>query len=319
MQSEIILTQIIILGVIVCVGVIATKAGIITKSLQEGIASLVFNVTLPLLIFSSLTAMDITLKLISNGLLVVVMSYLSILFLFLMGRLSSLAQKMKKETSAIHVLHTAFGNTVFLGFPLMNALFPGGQALFYATLFYLVATSLMWTLGVTVLNHSVSLSIKQTMTNLLNPNTIGFLAGVGLMLTGVNLPQVIDVPLSGLGQTTNYLAMIYIGGLLAHTNIKGVLKRKKAYMLSVNKMIISPLILIVIFRLLLKALSLHIDPVAFSVVIMQAGTPCMTIIVVLAKKFNADDTHAMENVFISTLLSLITLPFLYWMIESIYF
>lgn len=318
-QSEIILNQIVILGIIACIGVIATKAGIITENLKEGIASLVFNITLPLLILSSFTSLDITFELLRNGFLVIILSFLSMFFLLFMGHLSSLALRMKKESYSIHVLHTAFGNIVFLGFPLMNALFPGGQALFYATLFYLVSNSVMWTLGVGMLDQSAGISMSGRLKNLLNPNTFAFVAGIILMLTGVRLPEVIDIPLSGLGQTTNYLSMLYIGGMLAQTDIHGVFKRRMVYFLSFNKLIIAPLLLIIIFRTILDILSLHIDPVAFSVVILQCGTPCMTIFVVLAKRFNADDAHAMENVFISTLLSLFTLPFLNWMIETLAF
>jgi malate permease and related proteins len=316
-QSEIILNQIVILGIIACIGVIAAKVGIITENLKEGIASLVFNITLPLLILSSFTSLDITMELLKNGFIVIVLSFFSMFFLLFMGHLSSLALRMRKESYSIHVLHTAFGNIVFLGFPLMNALFPGGQALFYATLFYLVSNSVMWTLGVGMLDQSVSMTGR--LKNLLNPNTFAFITGIILMLTGVRLPAVIDIPFSGLGQTTNYLSMLYIGGMLAQTDIHGVFKRKMVYFLSVNKLIIAPFLLIIIFRTFLDLLSLHIDPVAFSVVILQCGTPCMTIFVVLAKKFNADDAHAMENVFISTLLSLFTLPFLNWMIEIIAF
>jgi malate permease and related proteins len=157
------------------------------------------------------------------------------------------------------------------------------------------------------------------MKNLVNPNTIAFGAGMVIMITGLNIPAVIDIPIRGIGDTTNYLSMLYIGGMLAQTDIKGVFTRKKVFVLSVNKMIISPILLILIFRALLKLLSINMDPVAFFVVILQCGTPCMTVIVVLAKMFKADDSHAMENVFISTLLSLVTLPFLYWMIETISF
>jgi len=139
------------------------------------------------------------------------------------------------------------------------------------------------------------------------------------MLGRISLPEVIDIPLSGIGQTTNYLSMLYIGGMLAQTDIRGVFRKKQVYILAANKMILAPLLLIIIFRITLKLLSLDIDPVAFSVVILQAGTPCMAIIVVLAKKFNADDTHAMENVFLSTLLSLLTLPLLYWFIDTFAF
>lgn len=319
MQSEIILNQILILGIIVCIGIIAAKAGIITESLKEGIASLVFNITLPLLIISSFTALDITIELLRNGILVIVMAYLSVFFLLLTGRISSLLQKMSKPKSAIHVLHTAFGNIVFLGFPLIDALFPGGQGLFYATLFYLVSNSVMWTAGINILNYNSHVKTGSTVKNLLNPNTVAFIIGIALMLGGINLPGVINIPLSGLGQTTRYLSMLYIGGILAQTDLKGVFMRKKAYLLSANKMIISPLLLIIIFRTILNVLSLEMDPIAFSVVIIQSGTPCMAIIVVLAKKFNADDAHAMENVFISTLLSLFTLPFLYWMTETVVF
>ncbi len=317
MHTEIIINQILILGFIVCVGVIAARTGIISETLKEGIASLVFNITLPLLIISSLTSLDITLELLRNGFLVIVMTYLSIFFLLFMGRLSSILQKMKRETSSIHILHTAFGNTVFLGFPLMNALFPGGEALFYATLFYLVSNSVIWTAGVNILNPSSERGMMQKMKNMLNPNTIAFIVGITLMLAGINLPSVIDIPLSGLGQTTSYLSMLYIGGMLAQTDIRGVFRRRQVYILSLNKMIISPVLLILFFNVIFELFSLHIDPIAFSVVVLQAGTPCMAIIVVLARMFNADDGHATENVFITTLLSLFTLPFLYWMIGVI--
>lgn len=319
MQSEIILNQIIILSVVVCIGVIAAKAGIITEKLKEGIASLVFNITLPLLILSSFTALDITIKLLNNGLLVIVMALASLFFLLFTGRLSAIALRLKDETSAIHILHTAFGNIVFLGFPLMNALFPGGEALFYATLFYLASTSVMWTVGVNLLHYKSPPSLGQKMKNLINPNTIAFFTGIMFMLTGINIPEVINTPLTGLGDTTSYLSMLYIGSMLAQTNIRKVFRRSQTYLLSINKMVISPVLLIVIFRAILNWLSLDMDPVAFSVVILQSGTPCMAIIVVLAKKFNADDSQAMENVFISTLMSLFTLPFLYWMIETITF
>ncbi len=317
LQSEIILNQIIILGIIVCVGVIATKAGIITETLKEGIASLVVNITLPLLIFSSFINLDITVELLRNGFLVLAMALFSLFFLLSTGYLSSKVFRMEKITSSIHILHTAFGNVAFLGFPLMNALFPGGQALFYATLFYLASNFIMWTIGVNILHQSSALTFKQKFRNLMNINTIAFFAGILLMLLRIQLPEVIDTPLSGLGQTTSFLAMLYIGGMLAQTNIKGVFKQKKAYLLSLNKLILAPLALIIIFRFILNLLSLDIDPVAFFVVILQSGTPCMAMIVVLAKRYSADDLHATENVFISTLLSLFTLPVLYWLIESI--
>jgi malate permease and related proteins len=318
-QSEIILNQIFILSIVVIIGVIAARAGVIKESLKDGIAALVVNITLPFLIFSSFTSLDVTIELLRNGLMVIIMAYISLFLLLFTGRMTSAALGLSRDTSSIHVLHTAFGNIVFLGFPLINALFPGGQALFYATLFYLASTSVMWTIGVNILNYSSPPDMRQKIKNLLNPNTIAFISGIIFMLSGIVIPPVIDIPFTGLGQTTSYLSMLYIGSLLAGIRIHNVFRRREAYILSVNKMIFTPVLLIVLFRLLLNALSVEMDQVAFAVVIIQAGTPCMAIIVVLARQFKADERHAMENVFISTILSLLTLPFLYWLIETLYF
>lgn len=48
---------------------------------------------------------------------------------------------------------------------------------------------------------------------------------------------------------------------------------------------------------------------------MQTAMPCMAMVVVLAKKFGSDDIHATENLFLTTLLSLGTLPLLYLIIQ----
>lgn len=315
MQSEIILNQIIILGIVACIGVIAAKANIINELLREGIAALVFNITLPLLIFTSFLNLDITTELLRNGFLVFVMALFSMFFLLGVGAVSSRVLRIKGEQYPIHLLHTAFGNIVFLGFPLMNALFPEGQALFYATLFYMASNTVMWTVGVNILSNSSDLSAIQKVKNLLNPNTIAFFAGMAVMLSGIKLPRVIEIPISGLGQTTTYLAMLYIGSILAQTSIKGVFKKPHVYVLSFNKLILAPTLLMLLFRLIQGLFSINIDPVAYSVVILQAATPCMTIIVVLAKRFNADDYHATENVFLSTLFSIFTLPLIYWLTD----
>ncbi len=44
--------------------------------------------------------------------------------------------------------------------------------------------------------------------------------------------------------------------------------------------------------------------------------PCMAILVILAKTYDADENSAMVNVFTTTLAGLITLPFIYWFIIS---
>ena len=65
-----------------------------------------------------------------------------------------------------------------------------------------------------------------------------------------------------------------------------------------------------------KLLGFDFSFVPFSVVIIEAATPCGTILVIIAKNYGSDDKLAMENVVLSTIISLISLPFIYFMLET---
>jgi hypothetical protein len=51
------------------------------------------------------------------------------------------------------------------------------------------------------------------------------------------------------------------------------------------------------------------DKLVSSVIILEASMPCMASVVIMAKELGADDHLAVGNVFVSTILSIVTLPF----------
>ncbi|MBS4012990.1 MAG: AEC family transporter [Bacteroidetes bacterium] len=313
--TGIIINQILILGIVSVVGVIAAKIGVISEGLRDGIAKLVFNITLPLNIFTSFTAMQSSGELLRNASMVILYAYLAFFLLFLIGKLSSVLFKMDSKTGTIHILHTVFGNHGFLGFPLLSALFPDGQGIFYASFVFVASSSILWTLGVYMLNTGKRISFKERMIQLFNPNTIAFIVGITFMLFEIRLPNLLQSSLGGLGKTTNYLAMLYIGALLAKANFKSIIKHKHVFMLAFNKLLLVPVVMMFLITYFNALLPFDISHVAKSVVILQAGMPCMAIIVILAKKYNSDDMLATENVFVTTVLSIATLPFLYFLIS----
>jgi malate permease and related proteins len=314
--TGIIINQILILGIVCVVGVIAAKIGIISESLRDGIAKLVFNVTLPLNIFTAFTEMQVSGELLKNASLVIIYAYFAFFLLYLAGKLSSVMFKMDKKTSTIHILHTIFGNHGFLGFPLLSALFPDGQGIFYASFVFVVSSSILWTIGIYMLSNDHKITLKERLIQLFNPNTIAFIIGMAFMFLEIRLPQVLQASLGGLGKTTNFLAMLYIGALLAKANFRSIIKHKHIFLLSFNRLLFVPFILMILITFLSATFSFfEISHVAKSVVVLQAGMPCMAIIVILARKYNSDDVLATENVFVTTLLSIVTLPFLYFLVK----
>ncbi len=315
MQTEIIINQILILGLVSVVGLIAAKIGIISESLRDGIAKIVFNITLPLNILTSFAAMEATSELLQNAAMVIIYAYIAFFLLYITGKLSASAFKLEEKSNKIHVLHTIFGNHGFLGFPLLSALFPDGQGIFYASFVFVVSSSILWTAGVYMLNSNKKISKKERLLHLFNPNTIAFILGITFMMLNIRLPDILQSSLGGLGKTTNYLAMLYIGALLAKANLKSIAGKKHIFLLSFNKLLLIPFIMIFLINLTTAFMPFEINNIAMSVVILQAGMPCMAIIVILAKRFKADEMLATENVFVSTVLSIITLPLLYYLIQ----
>lgn len=315
MYFSVIINQILILAFLSLVGVIATKVNIITEKVKDSITKIVFNITLPALILTSVTKVDLNEEIIYNSILVFGFSNLGIILLYAIGKISRAVLKVKDKKGNIHVIHTMLGNTVFLGYPLFSVLFPGGEGLFYAVIFHLTQNIYIWTIGVFEFNNTKDLTLKQSLKNLINPNTFIFIISIILLAFRVKIPVFFFDPLDGLGKTTIYLAMLYIGAALTQNPMLKAFKRREIYVLIFNKMIFIPVILLLLINFTTYLFHFHIGDVAKTVVVMQTAMPCMALVVVLAKKYGSDDIHATENLFISTILSLATLPFIYYLAQ----
>ncbi len=311
MHNNIILYQIAVLAILVIIGIVATKLKVITEGAKKGIADIVFDVTLPLLIITTFARIEMTPEILLNSGLVFLFAYFAFAVMYVIGALSARFMQLRSNQRAVFINHHMFGNVVFLGFPLMDALFPGGEGLLYAAVFQLASNSVMWTFGVWVFLKGKGGRKKEIWTNMLNPNTIAFFAGLIIMVCSIRFPDIIFEPLHGLGKTTIYLSMLYIGAMLVQTQVRGIFKKPYVFLLSFNKLLLIPAILAISINLLAYLFFPAFGDIARKVVILEASMPCMATIVVMAHKFGSDDGLATENVFISTILSIISIPLIY--------
>ena len=315
MNFTIITNQILVLALLAMIGVFATKLKVITEEVKNSIATIVFNITLPALIITSVSNVDLNKEILYNSVLVFVLSHVGILLLFFSGKISRSILKLKDKKRNIHLIHTMLGNVAFLGYPLFSALFPGGEGLLYAVIFHLTQDIYIWTVGVFEFNNSKNITFIEILKHLINPNTVAFIIGIIMLAIGFRLPEFINVPTVGLGKTTIYLAMLYIGAVLAQNTMIKAFKKPEIYALVFNKMLFVPFLLLLIINLLTSIFGIEIGNVAKTVVVMQTAMPCMAMVVVLAKKFGSDDIHATENLFLTTIFSLTTLPLIYLIIQ----
>lgn len=315
MQQSIILEQISFLAVLVLIGVFTSKIGVIKEQARDALVKIIFNITLPLLLFTNFSKLELTPLILRNSLIVIIISLMLILLMLLFAFIVSKMFRMKHEQRSVFIPHNAFGNVLYFGFPVVSALF-GELGLFYASLYAFVSIMLLWTLGIYVITRKGGMSFKASFKNMLNPNSVAIMTGFILFLLDIKIPEILLKPFVSLGGTTIYLSMLYIGALLGLMKIKGVFTNRLVYLTSFNKNLLFPFIFILGFAFLNKNILAGVDPLIISVIIVEAAMPCMANIVIIAKMYKVDEHLATANVFISTVLSIVTLPFIYWLMTK---
>ena len=307
MQTEVVITQILMLAVVVLIGAIAARYKVLTTDTKDMLSKVIFNISLPLMLFTNFFRLDATPRLIANSLIILAVSGFVIFFLLLVGLMSVRLFRLSGAEAAVFKTHSMFGNTIFLGFPLITALY-GVEGLLYASMYQLVSTFIMWTAGVIILSHGNGTSWKKSFIKVLNPNTIATVAGLLLFILSVRLPDILIKPMTELGSANTWLSMLYIGAMLFLSNVGGLLKKRSLYLISFNRLIFVPALLISIFYLIITLTGIAPEKLVTSVIILEASMPCMATVVIMAKEFGSDDKLAVGNVFVSTIISILTLP-----------
>jgi malate permease and related proteins len=307
MQTEIIISQIFILAVVVLIGVVAARFRVLTNESKDVISKVIFNISLPLMLFTNFFRLEATPRLIANSFTVLAISGIVIFFLLLIGWLATRIYRLHDSEAAVFKAHSMFGNTIFLGFPLIKSLY-GDEGLLYASMFQLVSTIIMWTAGVIILSHGNGKSWKKSLLKVVNPNTVATILGLIFFMFSIRLPKIIITPMAELGSANTWLSMLYIGAMLSFSNVGGLLKKNSLYLISFNRLILAPALLISIFYLIGSLTGIVPDKLVSSVIILEASMPCMATVVIMSKELGADDRLAVGNVFVSTLISIFTLP-----------
>lgn len=317
MALGIIVRQIAILAILVLIGLAGCRAKVITSAAKDFLARIIFHITLPAMLLTNFSRIDLTPRLLSNSLQVLIISIFVLFFMLLTGWLTSKMAGLKGSSASIFRLHSMLGNVIYLGLPVISSLF-GEEGLLYGSIFVLVSNILMWTVGVAIITPGTSFSIRKYLGKILNLNTIAIITGFLLFLFSIKLPSIILDSVGALGGTNTYLSMIYIGAVLWYADGRKMLRNRAVYILSLNRLIIVPLIILGIFALISHLFPSLIDSNVVSVLVMQAAMPCMVNVVIMVNILGEDDGIATANVFITTLLSVITLPLILMMISLIY-
>lgn len=292
----VLLNKIISLFLIILIGVYGTKKNIINEEVNKGLRRILLEITLPLLVINSFS-FDFAEGMGKN----VFISFIySIVFIAIGGIISYiLLIPMKGEKKKILHFANVFSNCGFIGFPIINSLY-GAEGVVYTSIFNMIFTIVIWTYGVMIFSDKISKeNIKKV---LVNPAIIAVYIGIPMMLFKIKLPSAILDTTKIVGDMTAPISMIIVGSILSKINIKDVFKEVSMYYGALIKLVLIPLGLIGI-----KAVLKDNSNIINTIIIIQA-MPAAAMTSIFAADFNKEKEYSAIVVFITTLLSIVTIP-----------
>ncbi|HJS20537.1 MAG TPA: AEC family transporter [Anaerolineales bacterium] len=262
---------------------------------SRSLGRVVFYVFSPLLIFDLLLQNRLKIDE-AIGVILLPICIVSIMGLitFLLGRLF----KLERPVLTSILITTMFANTGNYGLPLVAFAF-GDEALSYAGLYFVTTTLLFYTIGVLIasLGH---MSLKDAALGLFKiPTLYAVLLAILINIYSIQIPAPIERAVQLAAGGTIPLMLILLGVELTRVQLAG---SSRAMQISLPlRLLLSPLI-----GLLLAAL-LGISGAARQGSVTESAMPSIVSATVLATEYQLDSKLVTAIVFISTLLSPLTL------------
>lgn len=272
------------------------KFGIVREEAAQDLNQIVFNLTLPLLIFIALHRLDFSWSLLALPLA----AWWNIALGLGLGLLLSRLLKLEPHKAGAFLLVLVFGNTTFWGYPMVRG-FWGDAYLPYAIFYDLLGGALAAnTLGILVASVSGAGGFNFTYVarRLLFYPPIWALT-LGLLLHPLALPPVVEAVLFPIGQLTTPLIMIAVGMSLRFRHWAH--EWRLISLATVLRLLLIPLLLWGSLRFFNMPLPIR------QTAVMQSAMPTMFLAYSFATTYELDDILAVNGILVTTLTSFFTL------------
>lgn len=314
--------SVLVVVLIMILGYILRRQGWFDDQFGGTISKFIKNIALPASIFVSVLSRLTRDQLASfSGYLVY--GFLSVIIGYLIAFLLVRILKVRPGRKGIFINALVNANTIFIGLPLNIALF-GDKSMTYFLVYYIVNTVSTWAFGVFLISNDDPTKPKQSGNHkidwkkLLPMPLVGFLVALVFLLLNIPILNVsfIDSTLTYVGDLVTPLSLIYIGIVLADAGLKSIHFDRDTIVALLGRFVLAPAVMVAIV-LVAKNFGATIPSIASQTLIVQAATPMLAVLPILANEAHGDVEYATNIVTTSTVLFILVVPILMSLIQFI--
>lgn len=297
----ILLKQIIMMFIFMLIGVMLYKRKKLTVQGSKEFGNLLLYVVIPLVIIKSFCVEKTDIRV--QGLFLSAM--LSVLSLLLAITISYL---LFKKVHPLDNFASCFSNAGFIGIPLVQAAI-GENAVFYIAAYIALLNILQWTYGLFIMTQDQRvISFKKLF---MNPIVISTILGCVIFFCKLPMPEMGNTLLQAVAGLNTPLAMLISGVYLAQISFLSMFHDKKLFFSSMVRLLIIPL-----FTLCMMRLFPFISKEIRLAILIAASAPVGSNIAIFASLYDKEYLYSVKTICLSTILSMITLPFIITIAQS---
>ena len=277
-------------------GYVLTRIGIIPPDGKKLLSALTVNVTLPASILHAFQ-MEFDAEIARSCVAITLVGLCIQLGGAVLAQL--LYRRAPADRRPVLQYGTLVSNSGILGTVIAEGIF-GSLGVLYASVYVIPQRIIMWTLGVSYFEGT---SDKKAALRrvAMNPCVLAVAAGLVIMLAQLHLPAVVSLTIKNVAGGNTMCAMMLVGTVLAQTDLKTIAEGQ-VLRYCVVRLVLMPSLTLLACRLA------GVDGLVTSVAVVLSGTPAPTTVSALATKYGVGEQLAAKCVVASTLLSLATIP-----------
>lgn len=301
----IVANQVAVLFILMALGIVCNKLHWLDDKAVKSVTNIVLYFVTPCVIINSFSR-EVEKSLVYGLIITAVVAFLTFGFSIAFAHLW--IRDKDPDVERVYRYAAIFGNCGFMALPLEEAVL-GDIGTFYGAVYIAVFNLIVWTYGVWLMSGDKSNVKAKALTT--NPGLIGTILGIVILVLGIRLPSIIATPIGYMASLNTPLPMIIIGYYLGNLSVKKLVSNKKQYLIAFYRLLLFPLV--TLFMIYIA----KVDPVIAVVCTIASAAPTAANTAMFATLYGKDAELGAQLMSVSTLFSLITLPLLVAIAQTI--
>lgn len=301
---QVVFTNVLILFMLLFIGYMMGIKKVVSHSSINDITNILIDVSIPCTIVVSMIR-PFSERLISDTIKVVILVFLYYIVMTVISYRLTKILKVDPKKVGSWMFGIVFSNNAFIGYPLMYALY-GNDGLFLMAMGNVVQNVLIFSLGIKLITLNYDLDEKVRVRDVIfTKQNFAVVIGMFLFISQIKMPEPVFMLLNYVSNLTVPLSMMVVGLSLSRYDVKNMFTDKEAYRFTVVRMIIIPAIILLIF----KAMGIQANSdLPIAILFYTAALPSPAFTTIMAERYVTSVAFSSKCVFISTVVSVISVP-----------